>query len=35
MDVEVLGRKLVQQLVDDKLEVKVQQSENWVEKTYA
>lgn len=34
MDVEVLGRKLVQQLVDDKLEVKVQQSENWVEKTY-
>ena len=32
MDVEVLGRKLVQQLVD-KLEMKLPQRENWVEKT--
>lgn len=33
MDVEVLGRKLVQQLVDDKLEMKMRQRENWIEKT--
>lgn len=33
MDMEVLVRKLVQQLVDDKLEMKMQQRENWIEKT--
>lgn len=33
MDVEVLGRKLEQQLVDDKLEMKMRQRENWIEKT--
>lgn len=33
MDVEVLGRKLVELLVEDKLEVEVQRRENWVEKT--
>jgi hypothetical protein len=32
VDVEVLDRKPVQQLVEDKLEMKVQGRENWVEK---